>query len=101
MKTGRGWLLGLGGLILIVAVASVVLLAVSAGLDAEASAFYDDFDYSQPVQIDPEEDAYFSGLLILSNSLGAVARELLLVACCAVFVLLAVLAGRREPARVG
>lgn len=98
MRSGRRWLVALGGLTLAAGVGAVALFLASSSLTVQTDLYYSSFDYTGSpvaVEIDPEEDAYYNGLSQLSSTFDVVGRTLLTAAVAAAFILLAVLAYRR------
>ena len=100
MRPSRRWMLALGGFVALVGVASIVVTWVTAGLQVQVDAYWSQFwtgeSGPQAVEIDPVEDAYYSGLSHLQSMLGVIGQALILVAVCAGFLLLTLLAARSE-----
>lgn len=88
------WVIALGVLTVLIAATSVGLLVAEAGLVVETNTYWAQFDFSQPVETDPVEDAYYTGLSNLAYRLGQVGDALLGVAVAAGFVLLGVISRR-------
>lgn len=98
---GRRWVIALGVAIVLVAVGAVGLFLVTSDLQAQADAYYssiygDAADGPSQVEIDPVKDAYYSDLVTVALNIGVAANALVLTTVLGLFLLLALLAARRD-----
>jgi hypothetical protein len=99
MRAGRGWVVAIAGVSVACAVAAVVLLAIGSAMMAEADAFFGQFDFSQPVEIDDDVFLTYNSLYTRGSALATTTAPLLLCTFAGIVTLLAVLAARRDARR--
>lgn len=98
MSRSVGWVWAIGGIVVVAAVGAVGLMLGSASLTAPANVYFSTVDYGPdaPEAIDPDEDAYYNEVATRGSELYSAALPFMEVACAGPFVLLTVLAARRD-----
>ena len=99
MRTARGWVVALGGVIALTALSAFAVLLAGSAMMAEADAYFGQFDFSDPsytAAIDQPEYDRYTVLYSTGSTLTGVASPLLLCTMGATVTLLAVLSARRD-----
>lgn len=99
MRTARGWVAALAGVIALTVLSAFAALLAGSAMMAEADAYFGQFDFSDPsgaVVVDQPEYDRYTVLYSSGSTLAGVASPLLLCTMGATVTLLAVLSARRD-----